>query len=82
MKKTLPNLTFYSENFIALGTSNERATALGAGFRFDRKRHAFDLSLNLAIVNSRNYSYYSTSYNSSVNIYPVPSVGYHLKLSK
>jgi hypothetical protein len=80
MKKTSPNLTFFSENFFAIGTSNERANSLGVGFRFDRKRHAFDLSLNLAIVNSKNY--YSSYYNNSVNIYPVPSVGYHLKLSK
>ena len=80
MRKTSPNLTFFSENFFAIGTSNERANSLGAGFRFDRKRHAFDLSLNLAIVNSR--SYYSSSYNNSINIYPAPSVGYHLKLSK
>ena len=80
MKKTSPNLTFFSENFFALGTSNEKANSVGVGFRFDRKRHAFDLSLNLLIVNSRNY--YSSSYNSSLNIYPAPSVGYHLKLSK
>ena len=80
MKKTSPNLTFFSENFFALGSSNERANSVGAGFRFDRKRHAFDLSLNLLIVNSRNY--YSSSFNNSVNIYPAPSVGYHLKLSK
>jgi hypothetical protein len=80
MKKTSPNLTFFSENFFAIGTSNERANSLGAGFRFDRKRHAFDLSLNLAIVNSKNY--YSSYYNNAVNIYPAPSVGYHLKLSK
>ena len=80
MKKTSPNLTFFSENFFALGTSNEKANSVGVGFRFDRKRHAFDLSLNMLIVNSRNYYY--TSYNNSVNIYPAPSVGYHLKLSK
>ncbi len=82
MKKTSPNLTFFSENFIAIGTVNERANSFGAGFRFDRKRHAFDLSLNLAVINSKNYYYYSSSYNNSVNIYPAPSVGYHLKLSK
>jgi hypothetical protein len=80
MKKTSPNLTFFSENFFAIGISNERANSLGVGFRFDRKRHAFDLSLNLAIVNSK--SYYSSYYNNAVNIYPAPSVGYHLKLSK
>jgi hypothetical protein len=80
MKKTSPNLTFFSENFFAIGTSNERANSLGVGFRFDRKRHAFDLSLNLAIVNSKKY--YSSYYNNAVNIYPAPSVGYHLKLSK
>jgi hypothetical protein len=80
MKKTSPNLTFFSENFFAIGTSNERANSLGVGFRFDRKRHAFDLSLNLLVVNSRNY--YSSFYNNSVNIYPAPSIGYHLKLSK
>ena len=76
MKKTSPNLTFFSENFLALGTANEKANSLGVGFRFDRKRHAFDLSLNMIIYNSKNY------YNSSFNIYPAPSVGYHLKLSK
>jgi hypothetical protein len=80
MKKTSPNLTFFSENFLAIGTANEKANSVGAGFRFDRKRHAFDLSLNLLIVNSRNY--YSSSYSRSVNIIPGPSVGYHLKLSK
>ncbi len=80
MKKTSSNLTFYSENFLAIGTSNERANSVGAGFRFDRKRHAFDLSLNLLVVNSRSYS--SSFYSNSVNVYPAPSVGYHLKLSK
>jgi hypothetical protein len=80
MKKTSPNLTFFSENFFAIGTSNEKANSLGVGFRFDRKRHAFDLSLNLAIVNSK--SYYYSSYSNSVYIYPAPSIGYHLKLSK
>lgn len=80
MKKTSSNLTFFSENFIALGSSNERTTSFGGGFRFDRKRHAFDLGLNLVVVNSRNY--YSSFYNNSVNIYPIPAVGYHLKLSK
>ena len=80
MKKTSPNLTFFSENFFALGTSNEKANSVGVGFRFDRKRHAFDLSLNLLVVNSRNY--YSSSYSNSLNVYPAPSVGYHLKLSK
>jgi hypothetical protein len=80
MKKTSPNLTFFSENFFALGSSIERANSIGAGFRFDRKRHSFDVSLNMLIINSKNY--YSSYYNNAVNIYPVPSVGYHLKLSK
>lgn len=76
MKKTSPNLTFFTENFFGLGSTNERGNSVGAGFRFDRKRHAFDFSLNMLIYSSKNY------YNSSVNIYPAPSVGYHLKLSK
>ena len=77
MKKTSPNLTFFSENFFGVGSSNARATSLGAGFRFDRKRHAFDLSLNLIGFNSRN-----TYSGDKLNIIPAPSVGYHLKLSK
>ncbi len=77
VKKTSPNLTFFSENFFGIGSSNSRGTSVGAGFRFDRKRHAFDLSLNLLAYNSRNY--YSSD---RLNIIPAPSVGYHLKLSK
>lgn len=80
IRKTSPNLTFFTENFFGMGSTNEKGTSLGAGFRFDRKRHAFDFSLNLLLINSRNY--YSSSYNNSLNIYPAPSVGYHLKLSK
>jgi hypothetical protein len=81
VKKVSPNLTFFSENFFGVGTStNDRGNSLGGGFRFDRKRHAFDLSLNMSIVNSRSSSFSSS--NKSVNIYPFPSVGYHLKLSK
>lgn len=77
VKKISPNLTFFSENFFGIGSSNSRGTSVGAGFRFDRKRHAFDLSLNLLAYSSRNsYS------NDRLNIIPAPSVGYHLKLSK
>lgn len=76
MKKTSPNLTFFSENFFALGTTNERANSIGAGLRFDRKRHAFNFSFNMLIYNSKNYN------SSSSVIVPAPSVGYHLKLSK
>lgn len=77
VKKTSPNLTFFSENFFGIGIINSRGTSVGAGFRFDRKRHAFDLSLNLLAFNSRN------SYRGDgLNIIPAPTVGYHLKLSK
>lgn len=78
MKKASANLTFFSENFLALGNSNNTVTSLGAGLRFDRKRHAFDLGLNMLINNSR--SFFNS--NSSFNVYPAPAVGYHLKLSK
>jgi hypothetical protein len=81
VKKTSPNLTFFSENFFGIGSTNNRGTSLGAGFRFDRKRHAFDFSLNMVVYSSKNY-YSSSSYGNAVNIYPAPSVGYHLKLSK
>lgn len=77
VKKTSPNLTFFSENFFGIGSTNSRGNSVGAGFRFDRKRHAFDLSLNMLFFNSRNY--YS---GDRLNIVPGPSVGYHLKLSK
>jgi hypothetical protein len=81
VKKTAPNLTFFSENFFGIGTNDDnKASSLGAGFRFDRKRHAFDLSLNMAIFNTRSYSFSAST--SSLKISPFPSVGYHLKLSK
>lgn len=77
MKKTSPNLTFFSENFFGIGSTNAKGTSIGAGFRFDRERHAFDLSLNLLGFNSKNF------YGSDkLYIVPAPSVGYHLKLSK
>lgn len=78
MKKASPNLTFFSENFLALGTSNGTATLLGAGLRFDRKRHAFDLGLNMLFNNSRS----PFNSRSSFNAYPAPAIGYHLKLGK
>jgi hypothetical protein len=80
VKKTAPNLTFFTENFFGLGTNEDKANSLGAGFRFDRKRHAFDLSLNMAIFNEKRYSFSGST--SSLKISPFPSVGYHLKLSK
>ena len=78
MKKASANLTFFSENFLAFGNSNDRATSLGAGLRFDRKRHAFDLGLNMLFNNS------GSPFNSrsSFSAYPAPAVGYHLKLGK
>ena len=78
MKKASANLTFFSENFLALGNSNDTVTSLGAGVRFDRKRHAFDLGLNMLFNNS------GSPFNSrsSFSAYPAPAVGYHLKLGK
>ena len=77
VKKTSPNLTFFSENFVGIGSTDGRGTSIGAGFRFDRNRHAFDLSLNVFVFNVRN------SYRGDkLNIIPAPTVGYHLKLSK
>jgi hypothetical protein len=84
VKKTAPNLTFFTENFFGVGTNDNdsKASSLGAGFRFDRKRHAFDLSLNMAIFNSRSYSYSTSTSTNSLKVSPFPSVGYHLKLNK
>jgi hypothetical protein len=74
MKKTSPNLTFFTENFFALGNglSIENGFVFSGGLRFDRLRHAFDL--NIIVPTGL-----STSDN---NLYIIPTVGYHLKLSK
>ncbi|MEA5258682.1 hypothetical protein VB264_12875 [Arcicella aquatica] len=74
MKKTSPNLTFFTENFFAIGNglSVENGFVLSGGLRFDRLRHAFDLNVLVPIG----------IFEFSDKIYLTPSVGYHLKLSK
>lgn len=74
MKKASPNLTFFTENFFALGNglSVEDGFVFSAGLRFDRSRHAFDINILVPTGLSDNDN----------NIYLFPSVGYHLKLSK
>lgn len=85
MKKVSSGLTFFSENFFGVGNASDKASSIGGGLRFDRKRHAFDLSLNMFINNVRKYNNYSSSssgYTTELEIRPLPSVSYHLKLKK
>jgi len=74
MKKVSPNLTFFTENFFAVGKqiSIDNGFVISGGLRFDRARHAFDLNIlvPVGITDTGN------------NIFLIPSVGYHLKLSK
>lgn len=74
MKKISPNLTFFSENFFALanGLSIEDGFVFSGGLRFDRARHAFDL----------NIIFPAGLYSSDTKFFLIPTIGYHLKLSK
>lgn len=74
MKKVSSNLTFFTENFFAVGNglSVEDGFLLSGGLRFDRQKHAFDLSVILP-----------TGFSDFDNTtYLLPVISYHLKLSK
>ena len=73
MKKTSSTLTFFTENFFAMGNgfSIDNGAILSAGLRFDRSRHAFDLNVIVPTIAGAN-----------IGLYLLPTVGYHLKLSK
>lgn len=47
VRKVSPLLSFISENQLLLSQSSNTAGKLGAGLRFDRQRHSFDVSANL-----------------------------------
>lgn len=74
MKKISPNLTFFTENFFALdnGLSIEDGFVFSGGLRFDRARHAFDI----------NIAFPAGLTSSDSKVFLIPTVGYHLKLSK
>ncbi len=74
MKKVSSNLTFFTENFFAVGNglSVENGFLLSGGLRFDRQKHAFDLNVILPTG--------LTDFDSSPYLLPV--ISYHLKLSK
>lgn len=76
MKKTSSTLTFFTENFFAVGggVNFNGGAILSGGLRFDRLRHAFDLNI---IVPTN-----TIGSSNSPRLYLIPSVGYHLKLSK
>lgn len=75
MRKTSPTLTFFTENFFAVGSGVNFSSGaiLSGGLRFDRLRHAFDLNIVIPT---------NTGSNSYPRLYLIPTVGYHLKLSK
>ena len=74
MKKVSANLTFFTENFFTLGNgrSINDGFIFSGGIRFDRLRHAFDLNIVVPAGISSNDN----------SLYLIPTVGYHLKLSK
>lgn len=47
VRKASPLLTFISENQLSVGAGNNTPVKLGAGLRFDRQRHSFDVSANV-----------------------------------
>lgn len=51
MKKTSPTLTFFTENFFAVGNgiSISDGVVVSGGLRFDRLRHAFDLNVVIPV---------------------------------
>lgn len=75
MKKASPTLTFFTENFFAVGSgvNFSSGAVLSGGLRFDRLRHAFDLNVIIPT---------NTGSNNFPRVYLIPTVGYHLKLSK
>jgi hypothetical protein len=76
MKKTSSTLTFFTENFFAVGNGVgiSNGVVLSGGLRFDRFRHAFDL--NIVVPTN------TGGYGNSPRVYLIPTVGYHLKLGK
>ena len=49
VRRLRQSITFISENQLILGQYNSNGAKLGAGVRFDRRRHSFDLSLNVPV---------------------------------
>lgn len=76
MRKTSPTLTFFTENFFAVGSGVDFGSGgvLSGGLRFDRLRHAFDL--NVVVPTN------TIGSSNSPRLFLIPTVGYRLKLSK
>ena len=49
VRRLRQSITFISENQLIFGQYNSNGGKLGAGVRFDRRRHSFDLSLNVPV---------------------------------
>lgn len=56
VRRASPLLTFISENQLSLTSGSRTSGKLGAGLRFDRQRHSFDVSANLALGLYRGFS--------------------------
>jgi hypothetical protein len=75
VRKITPRTTLISENQILLGVRGGSSVILPSiGLRFDRKRHAFDLSVIVPVV--------TFNRNNSVPFFILPFGAYRLRLSK
>ncbi|MFC5408385.1 hypothetical protein ACFPMF_03635 [Larkinella bovis] len=77
VRKMTPDLTFISQNNILVGEAIEPAytylTGLSSfGFRFNRRRHAFDTALLLPVF----------SHNGLVRTSPLPYLSYQIRIGK
>ncbi|MEZ0538603.1 hypothetical protein [Fibrella arboris] len=74
VRKIRPSLTFISENMLLLGGYNVSLGKLGAGLRFDRQRHSFDLSVNIPFG--------PDGIMAGSNLFFLPSASYQVRIGK
>ncbi len=74
VRKLRQSITFISENQLLLGQYNGNLAKLAGGIRFDRRRHSFDLSVNVPVF---------FGYGSS--LFPIiifPTASYQVRMGK
>jgi len=74
VRKLRPSLSFITENLLIVERYGLSLGKLGAGIRFDRARHSFDLSLNIPFG--------PDGITSSSSLFILPSVSYQIRLGR